>query len=182
MALGHTPSVHQDLRRLFEADHFVARCERVTRERQQQRTHPARNARMAAACHRRPWVSSWRGGIASDDSAPRRERVPRPRGRVQCRSLQRNRRIVTVVGGSRAAVRRTVVGQFQTTRITPAMAAGVTERLWEVSDIVRTIEDAAPKPNRPGQLPEAGRDSLNCVDQLNRQQRTPERVSTPRGR
>ena len=37
----------------------------------------------------------------------------------------------------------------QTLRITPAMAAGVTERLWEVSDIVRLVEAAAPKPNRP---------------------------------
>ena len=37
----------------------------------------------------------------------------------------------------------------QTLRITPAMAAGVTDRLCEVSDIVRLIEAATPKPNRP---------------------------------
>ena len=37
----------------------------------------------------------------------------------------------------------------QTLRVTSAMAAGVTDRLWEVSDIVRLVEEAAPKPNRP---------------------------------
>ena len=37
----------------------------------------------------------------------------------------------------------------QTLRVTPAMEAGVTDRLWEVGDIVRMIEDAAPKPDRP---------------------------------
>ena len=37
----------------------------------------------------------------------------------------------------------------QTTRITPALAAGVTDRLWEVSDIVRMVDDARPAPNRP---------------------------------
>ncbi len=37
----------------------------------------------------------------------------------------------------------------KTLRVTPAMAAGVTERLWEISDIVRMVEEAAPKPNRP---------------------------------
>jgi hypothetical protein len=29
----------------------------------------------------------------------------------------------------------------QTLRITPAMAAGVTDRLWEIADIVRLIEE-----------------------------------------
>ena len=37
----------------------------------------------------------------------------------------------------------------KTLRVTPAMAAGATERLWEISDIVRMVEEAAPKPNRP---------------------------------
>ena len=37
----------------------------------------------------------------------------------------------------------------QSLRVTPAMEAGVTDRLWEVSDIVRMVEEAAPKPNRP---------------------------------
>jgi hypothetical protein len=34
--------------------------------------------------------------------------------------------------------------------ITPAMAAGVTARLWELSDLVRVIEDATPKPGKRG--------------------------------
>ena len=31
-------------------------------------------------------------------------------------------------------------------RVTPAMAAGVTDRLWDVEDILRLVEEAAPKP------------------------------------
>ena len=31
-------------------------------------------------------------------------------------------------------------------RVTPAMAAGVTERLWDMTDIVKLIDDVAPKP------------------------------------
>ena len=38
----------------------------------------------------------------------------------------------------------------QTLGVTPAMEAGVTERLWEVSDIVKLVEEAAPKPKKPG--------------------------------
>ncbi|MDE0035481.1 MAG: IS1 family transposase [Deltaproteobacteria bacterium] len=37
----------------------------------------------------------------------------------------------------------------QTLRVTPAMEAGVTDRLWEISDIVDLVDAAAPKPNRP---------------------------------
>ena len=37
----------------------------------------------------------------------------------------------------------------QSLRVTPAMAAGVTDRLFEIADIVRIVEDAAPKPSRP---------------------------------
>ena len=33
--------------------------------------------------------------------------------------------------------------------ITPAMAAGVTDRLWKIEDIVRIVDKAAPKPGRP---------------------------------
>ncbi len=33
--------------------------------------------------------------------------------------------------------------------ISPAMAAGVTDRLWDIEDIVRLVDEAAPKPNRP---------------------------------
>ena len=38
----------------------------------------------------------------------------------------------------------------QSLRVTPAMAAGVTERLWEIADIVRLVENAAPKPGPRG--------------------------------
>jgi len=37
----------------------------------------------------------------------------------------------------------------QTLRVTPAMAANVTDTLWKLDDLVRMIEEAAPKPNRP---------------------------------
>lgn len=37
----------------------------------------------------------------------------------------------------------------QTLKVTPAMEAGVTDRLWELSDIVRLIEEDTPPPNRP---------------------------------
>lgn len=39
----------------------------------------------------------------------------------------------------------------KTLRVTPAMAAGVSDRLWEIGDIVKLIEDAepAPKPRGP---------------------------------
>jgi hypothetical protein len=37
-----------------------------------------------------------------------------------------------------------------TLRVTPAMAAGVSERLWEVSDIVALLEAAEPKPGKRG--------------------------------
>ena len=33
--------------------------------------------------------------------------------------------------------------------ISPAMAAGVTDRLWDIEDIVRLIDEAAPQPKRP---------------------------------
>ncbi|MXY56990.1 MAG: IS1 family transposase [Gammaproteobacteria bacterium] len=38
----------------------------------------------------------------------------------------------------------------QSLRVTPAMAAGVTDRLWEIGDIVRMVEEAAPKPGPRG--------------------------------
>ncbi len=38
----------------------------------------------------------------------------------------------------------------QTLRVTPAMAAGVTDRLWEISDIVALVEAAEPKPAKRG--------------------------------
>ena len=33
--------------------------------------------------------------------------------------------------------------------ISPAMAAGVTDRLWDIEDIVRLVDEAAPRPKRP---------------------------------
>jgi IS1 family transposase len=38
----------------------------------------------------------------------------------------------------------------QSLRVTPAMAAGVSDRLWEVSDIVALLEAAEPKPGKRG--------------------------------
>ena len=37
----------------------------------------------------------------------------------------------------------------QSLRVTPAMEAGVTDRVWSVADIVKLIEADAPAPNRP---------------------------------
>jgi len=38
----------------------------------------------------------------------------------------------------------------QTLRVTPAIEAGVTDKLWEVSDIVALVEANEPKPGRRG--------------------------------
>ena len=38
----------------------------------------------------------------------------------------------------------------KTLRVTPAMAADVSDRLWEVSDIVALLEAAEPKPGKRG--------------------------------
>ncbi len=42
----------------------------------------------------------------------------------------------------------------KTLRVTPAMAAGVSDRLWEIADIVKLVEDAevAPKVRGPYKL------------------------------
>ena len=37
-----------------------------------------------------------------------------------------------------------------TVRMSPAMAAGVSVRLWEIGDIVKLVEDAEPKPAKRG--------------------------------
>ena len=38
----------------------------------------------------------------------------------------------------------------KTLRVTPAMAAGVTDRLWEIADIAKLVEDAEGKPSKRG--------------------------------
>lgn len=43
-----------------------------------------------------------------------------------------------------------VVRTHKTLRVTPAMAAGITDRLWEVSAIVALLEAAEPKPGKRG--------------------------------
>ena len=35
-------------------------------------------------------------------------------------------------------------------RMAPAMAAGVSDRLWEIGDIVKLVEDAEAKPGKRG--------------------------------
>ncbi len=42
------------------------------------------------------------------------------------------------------------VRMHQTLRVTPAMAAGVTGKLWELSDMMAMIDAAAPKPAKRG--------------------------------
>ena len=41
-----------------------------------------------------------------------------------------------------------VVRHFEI-RVTPAMAAGVTDKLWSMEDIAELVDAAAPKPGRP---------------------------------
>jgi IS1 family transposase len=44
----------------------------------------------------------------------------------------------------------------QTLRVTPAMEAGVTDRLWDLNDLVAVIDDAAPKPGKRGPYKKRG--------------------------
>jgi len=36
-----------------------------------------------------------------------------------------------------------------TLRVTPAMAAGITDRAWSVEEIIALMDEAAPEPGRP---------------------------------
>ena len=47
----------------------------------------------------------------------------------------------------------------KTLRMTPAMAAGVTDRLWEMADLVAIVEAADSKPNRPKKYNKAAKAS-----------------------
>ena len=38
----------------------------------------------------------------------------------------------------------------KTLRVTPAMAADVTDRVWDIADLVAIIEAAEPPPGKPG--------------------------------
>jgi hypothetical protein len=38
----------------------------------------------------------------------------------------------------------------QSLRVTPAMAAGVTDRLWSMGDLAAVVDAAAPKPSKRG--------------------------------
>jgi len=49
----------------------------------------------------------------------------------------------------------------KTLRVTPAMAAGVTDRLWSMEDIAELVEAAAPKPGRPAAYQKRGAEISN---------------------
>jgi hypothetical protein len=68
---------------------------------------------------------------------PARQFPPAPDG-------QRHRRCVEL------AACYDLVPIHKTLRVTPAMAAGVTDRLWEVSDIVALLEPIESKPGKRG--------------------------------
>lgn len=42
------------------------------------------------------------------------------------------------------------VKMHKTIRMAPAMAAGVSDRLWSMEDVAALVETAAPKPGRRG--------------------------------
>jgi hypothetical protein len=47
-------------------------------------------------------------------------------------------------------VRYNFVGQHKTHRLSPAMAAGIADRLWSIEDIAGLVEAAPPKPGPRG--------------------------------
>ena len=60
--------------------------------------------------------------------------------------------------GMNTLPRKTKTRIHNSLRVTPAMEAGVTDRLWEISDIVDLIEAAAPKPGPARPIQEARRE------------------------
>ena len=46
----------------------------------------------------------------------------------------------------------------QTLRVTPAMEASVTDRLWEIADIVGLVDEATPKPDPRGPYKKRAKD------------------------
>lgn len=46
-------------------------------------------------------------------------------------------------------------------KLTPAMAAGVTDRLWDIEDIVKLVDDAAPEPKKRGPYKKKGQEISN---------------------
>ncbi len=60
----------------------------------------------------------------------------------------------------------------KTLRVTPVIDAGVTDRLWEIGDIVDMVEAAAPKHNRPATYKKRGQIS-------NRATTAPSKALTP---
>lgn len=48
------------------------------------------------------------------------------------------------------------VGIHKTLRVTPAMAAGVTDRLWEITDIAKLVEQAEVKLGKRGPYKKRG--------------------------
>ena len=49
----------------------------------------------------------------------------------------------------------------KTLRVTPAMAAGLTDKLWSMEDIAELVEAAAPKPGRPATYKKRAADISN---------------------
>jgi hypothetical protein len=51
----------------------------------------------------------------------------------------------------------------KTLRITPAMAAGVTDHVWDIADIVALVEAAEPTPAKRGPYKRRGDEDANKV-------------------